>query len=261
MLLTFILAATPVPEWRPLSQAISYRTFELQRAPTAGDGLLHVVRIDPTRAHFEFGLASQSPSKAPLTAAQWAESRGFVVTINAGMFDLADHLSNVGYLMTGAHLQQPRWHKRYQSVFAFGSRQSGTPAATILDRDAPDFALQLSKYQSVVQNLRLIKSNAQSVWQPNHRQWSEALVARDAHGRILFLFTRTPYEMAELNRRLLALPLEIVSAFHAEGGPEASLSIRAPGLTLDLCGSHETGFNENDLNVQQWPVPNVIGVK
>jgi hypothetical protein len=47
---------------------------------------------------------------------------------------------------------------------------------------------------------------------------------------------------------------------HAEGGPEASLSIRAGDKKIDLCGSYETGFNENDLNGRQWPIPNVIGV-
>jgi hypothetical protein len=47
---------------------------------------------------------------------------------------------------------------------------------------------------------------------------------------------------------------------HLEGGPEASLSIHVPGLDLDLCGSYETGFLEDESNKEQWPLPNVIGV-
>jgi hypothetical protein len=47
---------------------------------------------------------------------------------------------------------------------------------------------------------------------------------------------------------------------HLEGGPEASLSIHAAGVDLDLSGSFETGFSENDANVRQWPIPNVLGV-
>ena len=47
---------------------------------------------------------------------------------------------------------------------------------------------------------------------------------------------------------------------HVEGGPEASLSIRAGARKIDLSGSYETGFNENDSNAAQWPVPNVIRV-
>jgi len=45
-----------------------------------------------------------------------------------------------------------------------------------------------------------------------------------------------------------------------EGGPEASLSIHAGGVDLDLNGSYETGFNENDDEISQWPIPNVFAV-
>jgi hypothetical protein len=57
--------------------------------------------------------------------------------------------------------------------------------------------------------------------------------------------------MRELNARLLALPLGIVRAMHAEGGSEASLSIRGPDLRVDLSGSG---------GGTQWPIPNVLGV-
>jgi hypothetical protein len=67
--------------------------------------------------------------------------------------------------------------------------------------------------------------------------------------------------MAAFNRRLLALPLGIAPAMHVEGGPEASLSIHAGGVDLDLDGSYETGFNENDDERAQWPIPNVLAVR
>jgi hypothetical protein len=37
-------------------------------------------------------------------------------------------------------------------------------------------------------------------------------------------------------------------------------SVHVPGLSLDLHGSHETGFVENDAVDRQWPIPNVVGV-
>jgi hypothetical protein len=67
--------------------------------------------------------------------------------------------------------------------------------------------------------------------------------------------------MCELSRRLLALPLGLVRAMHVEGGPEASLSVHGMGIDLSLSGSYETGFNENDQNQLQWPIPNVLGVE
>jgi hypothetical protein len=66
--------------------------------------------------------------------------------------------------------------------------------------------------------------------------------------------------MKDLNRILTRLPLEIVTAMHVEGGPEASLSIRAGEPHLHLSGSYETDFNQDDDNHQQWRIPNVIGV-
>jgi hypothetical protein len=113
-----------------------------------------------------------------------------------------------------------------------------------------------------VQNLRIIKGPpAVSVWSANKKKWSEALVAQDDKGRLLFMFSRTPYELADLAAKVLALPLGLVRAMHVEGGPEASLSIHAKGVSLDLAGSFETGFFADDSNAHQWPIPNVIGVK
>ena len=61
------------------------------------------------------------------------------------------------------------------------------------------------------------------------------------------------------NEKLLSLPLGIVRAMHVEGGPEASLSIHAGGVDLDLCGSYETGFYDH-TNTRLWAIPNVLGV-
>jgi hypothetical protein len=112
----------------------------------------------------------------------------------------------------------------------------------------------------MVQNLRLIKAPGVNVWKKNGRAWSEAAIAQDKKGRLLFLFTREPYEMAVYNDLLLAMKLDIVRACHVEGGPEASLTVRSKDVKVDFAGSYETGFTENDENKKQWELPNVIGV-
>jgi hypothetical protein len=75
-----------------------------------------------------------------------------------------------------------------------------------------------------------------------------------------FVFSRRPYCMHDFNAKLVALPLGITTAMHVEGGPEASLSIHGGGIDLDLNGSYETSFNENDDEQKPWPIPNVLGV-
>jgi hypothetical protein len=135
----------------------------------------------------------------------------------------------------------------------------------VVDRESIKTARLLKDYDTVVQNLRLIKhthtrGKPRGVWSPQPRRWSEAAVALDRRGRLLFLFARAPLSMHQLNGLLLRLPLGIVRAMHMEGGPEASLSIHAGGVDLDLCGSFETGFVPDDTNSEQWPIPNVLGV-
>ena len=175
------------------------------------------------------GCPSLETKGAPRTAGEWADVKGFVVAINAGMFAAEDRAQNVGHLHHGAHVNQPAWKKAYESVLVFGPKKKGLPAAQVLDRDAPGFEATLSAYASAVQNLRLIKSPGVSVWKPNARQWSEALVAQDAEGRLLFLFVRTPYEMADLNRRLLRCRCAWCARFTWRAGPRPACRFARPG--------------------------------
>jgi Phosphodiester glycosidase len=259
LLTALVLAALPT-EWTTLAAGIEARSFELVKKPQHGDGLLAVVRIDPRVATLEFALAAQHHERLR-TAGEWADEKHLVVAINAGMYE-KDFRSNVGYLRNGAFLNQKSWKPTYQSVFAFGPTEKGLPAAQLFDRELPDLEGRVAKYSAVVQNLRLVKGPpATNVWSSNKKQWSEALVAQDDAGRVLFMFSRTPFEMADLVARVLALPLGVVRAMHVEGGPEASLSIRAKGLSVDYAGSFETNFLANDSNAKQWPIPNIIGAR
>ncbi|HEV2721819.1 MAG TPA: phosphodiester glycosidase family protein [Thermoanaerobaculia bacterium] len=234
-----LLFAALLLQWKPLQPGVEL---------TVVDGL-YVVRVDPQRAHLAVALASESGG-APRTAAAWCRKANLAVAINAGMF-ASDQRSNVGYLRHGTHLNNARFND-YRSVVALNPGVLWLD----LDRDKDD----LAKYDVVIQNLRLIAGDRRNVWAPSARRWSEAALALDSRGRLLFLFSRAPFTMRDFNSRILALPLDVTRAMHLEGGPEASLSIHVPGFDLDLCGSFETGFREDDTNAQQWPIPNVLGV-
>jgi hypothetical protein len=227
------------------------------------DDKLHVVRISPQRARLRVLVAS-ALDRNPRTAAQWAKRHKLAAAINLGMY-LNDHLTHVGFLRSGGHTNSARWVSSYQSLLVLGPRRAGLPVVQVVDREALKMktARLLGSYYTVVQNLRLIKhtrSKPRGVWSPQPKRWSEAAVAFDRRGRLLLLFVRAPLSMHQLNELLLRLPLGIVRAMHMEGGPEASLSIHAGGVNLDLCGSFETGFVPDDTNSEQWPIPNVLGV-
>lgn len=243
--------------WRTLQPGVELATIPAGTMPSGKPGLLYVVRVDAGRARLGVGLASEEKA-GKKTAGEWCRASGFSVAINLGMFQ-TDHRSNVGYLRHGRHANNPRWNS-YRSVVAIHPTKKALPPVLWLDfkKSKPD--PRLAEYDIVVQNLRLISKDRKSVWSRSNKRWSEAALATDSRGRLLFLFTRAPWMMRDFNDLLLSLPLDIAGAMHVEGGPEASLSIHVPGLDLDLSGSYETGFLPDDSNAQQWPIPNVLGV-
>jgi hypothetical protein len=262
LLLPLLAAAgTPgaTPTWKTLQRGVDYAAIRVgANAAGEGDSRLHVVRVDPKQAQLLAVMAS-AVDKKPRTAGAWCRERKLAVAINLGMY-AQDHLSNVGHAHAPGHVNNAHWSEKYKSALVFGPKRPELPAAALIDLDAPRAQTGLADYGTVIQNLRLIRAPGQSVWGRQARRWSEAAVAADNTGRILFIFTRHPYAMDELNATLLALPLGITAAMHVEGGPEASLSIHAGGVDLDLNGSYETGFNENDGEKAQWPIPNLLAV-
>ena len=249
MIALILLAASTASavQWKPLQPGV-----ELAVIAAGTPRVLYVVRVDPARAPLDVALASESGT-GPQTAAQWCRTAHLAVAINAGMFQ-PDQRSNVGYLRHGSHVNNARVND-YRSVLAL------RPFAWLdLDR-TPTTPVPWGNHETLIQNLRLIAANRKNVWAPSPRRWSEAALALDSSGRLLFLFSRAPYSMRDFNGLLLALPLNVTRAMHLEGGPEASLSIHVRGFDLDLCDSFETGFREDDGNAQQWPIPNVLGVR
>lgn len=239
--------------WRSLQAGVDLATIPTGRA----EGALYAVRIDPARARLGVGLASQTKGGSQ-AAAEWCRTSRFAVATNLGMFS-TDQLTHTGHLRNGTHFNNAKWND-YRSVLAIQPRRSSLAPALWLDLAGPSPPKELEQYDIVVQNLRLIAGHRRNVWAESAKRWSEAALAIDSKGRLLFVFSRAPYSMREFNQLLLELSLDIDRAMHLEGGPEASLSVHVPGLDLDFCGSYETGFWHSDSNERQWAIPNVIGV-
>ncbi len=249
-------AAGTEPSWRMLASGIEYSTAKISNNAIAGDGVLHIVRIDPGKARLR-ALMSSALDKKRRTARTWCSEFGLVAVINAGMYE-TDYMTHVGYMKSGDKTNNGQWAKQYHSILAFDPIKPGIAPARIFDQNAG--SAETEQYGTLIQNLRLIKGDGVNVWKEQFRTWSEAAVAEDSKGRILFLLSRTPFSMYEFNQKVLSLPLGIIRAMHMEGGPEASLSICASGLQLDLAGSYQSGTEEDDKNPAQWQLPNVIGV-
>jgi hypothetical protein len=263
----FVLAFSPAAsaaadlDWKVLETGIEDATTTAPGSrplPLPIDAHIHLVRVDPRVQSLEAVMTGAGDGR-PRTAGQWCGEHHLAVAINMGMYQ-TDGRTNTGYARSPGYVNNGHWAAKYKAALGFGPLKSGAPALVMVDLDDPSAKAHLADYRTVVQNLRLIQGG-HSVWAKQERRWSEAAVAVDRQGRLLFIFSRYPYTMKELTDILLALPLAIDSAMHMDGGPPASLSIHAGGVNLDLNGSFETGALESDAVPAQVPIPNVLGVR
>ena len=248
-------------EWRTIAPGLEIGTFAATQKSYIGKASITLVRIDPEHWDLEVvGLGWPGVTESR-TAKQWCEAHGFVAAINAGMFG-QDRETHLGYLQSGGHVNNGHVN-RYRSVAAFDPTEDGArPAFRIFDLDTPGVVMKdiLRDYASVVQNLRLIKRPGANRWGPNQKSWNEAALGEDSTGRVLFIYTGSPFTMYDLNNELLALDIGIVAAQHLDGGPVAQLYLQIGDVELDWVGGHPAAVG-NPLRVGDMPIPHVIGIR
>jgi uncharacterized protein YigE (DUF2233 family) len=239
-----------------LEPGLELLVFDAPQKSFLGDSKIHVARIDPAKWRLRILTAGETGAP-PMTAKEWAQTYGLRAVINAGMFHPGGQ--PVGHMKSRAHVGQPRIIKD-RTVFAFDALDPALPPAQIIDRDCQDFDALRPKYAALLQSIRMVDCNRRNVWSQQKRRWSTAALGMDRKGRVLFIHARSPYSVHDFTDMLLALPLDLRNAMYLEGGPEATLYVKAGGMELERFGSFETAFSENDDNARAWPLPNVIGV-
>jgi hypothetical protein len=261
LLLSLACGTVEAGEWKLLAPGLELRWVTAKEASLVGDSRIAVVRIDPALWQLAYAGPNDPAKPRAMTARDWAQREGFAVVTNAGMF-LDDHITHLGYTeFRGSVIS--RKVNAYQSVVAFDPHAPGTPPFRIYDLDAPDTTIQSIRkdYASLVQNLRLIKQPGMNRWAQQNKKWSEAALGEDRMGNILFIFSRSPFSMHDFNRELQAAGIDLVAAQHLEGGPEAQIYLNMGDAEIEMFGSYETGFREDDSNAVAWPIPNVLGIK
>ena len=248
--------------WQTLAPGMDIRRVQSRKESLLGDSRITVLRIDPGLWELEITGTFQTGEAAGHTAREWSRKQKYTAVINAGMFE-SDGKTHLGYMRSRDRVFNGKVNA-YQSVLAFDAREGKTvPDFQIFDLDVPRNSLPgiLTNYMSAVQNLRLIKRPGINQWGKQSREWSEAAVGEDREGHLLFIYSRSPFSMHDLNEELLTSGIGVVAAQHMEGGPEAQLYVHVGATELEMFGSYETSFTENDRNLAAWPVPNVIGVR
>jgi len=262
LFMTIVLTTEAYGAWTPLAPGMELGIFAVNKPSLVGDSRITILRIDPKLWELILIGKSWNSESENQTARDWCESHKLTAAINAGMFG-ADYTTHLGYLGSKGHMNNSQVNK-YMSAAAFDPKKGkGLPEFRIFDLDGPSDTMDtiIDDFSSVVQNLRLIKRPGENRWSQQDKMWSEAALGEDNSGRVLFIFSRSPFTMHDLNRELLSIGIGLVAAQHLEGGPEAQLYLRIGNVTHEMFGSYETSFRENDGNAVPWPIPNVLGVR
>jgi hypothetical protein len=265
-LLNFAIALLPesvVPQnWKQLAQGMDLQNLVVKNHGKSGGSHISIVRIDPHLWELVFIGLSQTGESSGKTAREWCKNYKLTAAINAGMFG-DNYKTHVGFLRSRDHVNNSQVNN-YQSVVAFDPKKGKEiPPFRIFDLDESGITIQsiLKDYNSVVQNLRLIKKPGTNQWNYQNGEWSEAAIGEDKEGRILFIYSRCPLSMHDLNQELLTSDIDIIAAQHLEGRYEAQFYLFQGDEEIDLFDSYDANSDEDNGNAEAQPIPNILGIR
>lgn len=244
--------------WTTLQPGLDLAVLDSPQKSTIGDSRIRVLRVDPAR--FELVLVAASALDGQTrTARDWSAEQGLVAAINASMYR-QDHRTSVALMQTREHVNNPRLSAD-RTVLAFDRLDESVAPVSLVDRDCDSLDEARKHYGTLIQSIRMLSCDGRNVWSQQDRRWSHAAIGIDTAGRPLLIHARSPWSTHDFIDILRRLPLDLARLQYSEGGPEAQLWVGAGGRELELFGSFETGFFEDDSNAVAWPVPNVVGVR
>jgi hypothetical protein len=224
---------------------------------------------------FSFSLHMASLDGAAHSLRGWAEKRGLLAGINAGMY-LPDNLTSTGLMRTREHVNNGRLGSRLGAFFVSEPLARGLPQADILEHDLKGWRQRLENYGQVVQNYRLINGKKRILWPAGGEAHSIAAVGKDDQGRILFILGLKPLPAADFAGRLQSFPLNLGPVIYVEGGTQAGLFVRETGPKAAASRPGASSFKVEDGVLHVWkgrlelfgirgnpaaPLPNIIGVR
>jgi hypothetical protein len=242
--------------WRPLESGLELARVKAPGTPRAGDGLVTLVRVDPAKAKIALAMAKFEGDKRR-TAAEWAREKRFALVVNAGLYQ-EDHLTNVGLMRDGRRVNNPRLN-HYRSVLAFNPRRGAEEPFQLWDKVC-DKNNEFRRFDTLVQNIRLIDCRKRVTWPASEKDVSLAVLGADGENRIIVAFSQSPHTAGAFARMLLRWPLDLRRAQYLEGGRPAQLYLEAGGVKLDLNGLCGGTLGCIGVSGVAPEIPNVIGV-
>lgn len=249
-------------DWTEIDRGLYYSEFKAPITSKVSDSRLSILKIDPK--FFSLGLyAASEYDSLRRTPEHWSNEFDLVAVVNAGMFNLGNKISCMGYLKNYDHYNNKKLRDSYRAFAMFNPRSDKFPEVQIIDMEEENWEYYQQNYNSMFQCIRMVDCNQEHViWKPKIPiSSSMSVLATDKKGNVLFVFTRSPYTANQMSQMLLSLPLNIYSVMYLDGGPEAVLYVSAGDTLIEKVGSWVSRTYPNDDNNYMWELPNVIGVK
>ena len=243
--------------WKKVDEGLYIGEFAFPGKSRLNASGVTIVKVDPRGYSFKLLCASEH-GKIKMTPKTWCQKQSLITATNAGMYQ-EDGIRNVGYMKNFSHINNPKLSAAYKAVLAFNPIEPTLPEIQIIDLKCQDFERLRFKYQTLVQNIRMISCQQENVWSKQDKMWSMAVFGIDKSGNALFIFTESRYSGYDFANILLSIPISIHNAMYLEGGQQASLYFSANDVEFERIGF--TGsLNENDNTPVARLVPNVIGI-
>ena len=242
--------------WVQIGKEAFYCEIDAPQKSICGDSKLTIVKINPSYADFELKSASLHNQNIPLSASVWADTFGYDLVLNAGMYDLLKPLSSKGFFKVGNLFNNKQINTSYNGVFVVDNQN-----VSLIDLKC-DSNVNLTNYEMCFQGMRMLDCKGNKMdWNKKKQSCSMLVTSIDNQGNIYFIFSRSPYLHATFIDFLKELPIELTTTIYLEGGPETSLFLRTPVGNIEKVGSYVSNSYENDNNNSFWRLPNVIGIK
>lgn len=250
--------------WQQAEEGFAFAEVAMPLKSSIGDSKIRLIRIDPAKFRFQLLCATENGFQKQKIQ-EWCKPRGILAAVNAGMFhgynDIESHqgLTNTGYTRNYKHINNPVLNSD-KACICFNPKDSSMPDFQIADRSCQNFQAVMNSYNTVVQGIRLFDCQQKVVWQKDQKKWSMCVMLTDRQGLVYFVHCRSPYTVNSFCNQLKTLLPELNRGIYLEGGPESSLYLNTEKQKWALMGSYETGFRENDTNLDLWPLANVVGI-
>lgn len=249
-------------QWNTLEQGMYYTQLQANRMSKIGDYKVDILKVDPK--FFDFELNSYVlHDTVELTAPEWSLKHNYLAVINAGMYSYSNPLKPVGYMKSKGQLVNPKIKDSYKAAFVFGTSNTNSKSAQIVDLNQQNGASLYQEYSSVLQSIRMLDGNGLPVmWKSRkYMRCSMGIIGQDKEGYIYLIFARSPIKPNEMSNFLSKQPLGLIGLMYLEGGPETSYVINHPNLKVEKMGCYVSRTWPRNNCTEFRKIPQVIGVK